>query len=108
MSSAPPPTDSQALADIDEAYTKFQNIITQDDARTFRSDELRDVRNAALEIQKRLAAKQSSRNLRRIQPLLDSINHYSKFMDVLCNGVDYLPCVWVRISFQWHETYYSF
>jgi tRNA nucleotidyltransferase (CCA-adding enzyme) len=98
MSPAPPLTDDEALANIEKAYKNFQRVITPDDARAFHSGTLRDVRDAALDIQKRLAAKQSSRNMRRIKPLLDSIDHYSKFMDVLCNGVDYLPCVWVCLE----------
>lgn len=87
--------DCQALAQIEEAFTRFQNIVNHDDTRQFHSTQLQDVRAAALEIQKRLAAKRSSRNLRRLQPLLDGLAHYSKAIEVLCNGTPYLPWVWV-------------
>lgn len=96
----PPPTalDGQALSQIDQAFRSFRNAVSQDDARAFASSELKDVRDAALKVQRRLAAKQSSRNLRRLQPLLDGIAHYSGAGEVLCNGTPYLPWIWAPIK----------
>jgi len=96
----PPPTslDSQALSQIDQAFKTFYNAVSQDDARVFNSTQLGDVRAAALDVQRRLAAKQSSRNLRRLQPLLEGITHYSGAVEVLCNGTPYLPWIWAPIK----------
>jgi len=90
--------DKQALAQIDQAFTTFYMGVSKDDARLFDCTQLKDVRDAALDIQKRLAAKQSSRNLRRLQPLLDGITHYSGAVEVLCNGTPYLPWIWAPIK----------
>jgi len=89
---------SQALRIIEEAFDKFEQTVTVDDARIFNSTTLQDVRQAALKIEDQLASRQSLRNLRRLQPFLEGLHRYGKTIDVLCNGTPYLPWIWVRFN----------
>jgi hypothetical protein len=78
-----------------DAFSKLENIVTVDDARTFHSTTLSDVRDAARQIEQQLAARQCLRNMTRLRPLLDGLERYSKAVEVLCNGTPYLPWIWV-------------
>ena len=86
----------QALASIQKAFEAFERTVKKDDARIFSSTELRDVWKAAREVEAKLVAKQKARNLRKIQPFLNGLEHYSKSIEVLCNGTPYLPWIWVN------------
>ncbi|OMP84900.1 hypothetical protein BK809_0000652 [Diplodia seriata] len=97
--SAPAPSSPapsrQARLTIKEAFTRLSQSITPDDARRFQSTTLKDVRQAAVEVEDKLATSQSLRNMRRVESLLNGIEHYSKVLEVLCNGTPYLPWIWV-------------
>lgn len=83
---------------ITEAITRLQQSISSDDALLFESTSLADVRQAAVEVEAKLAASQSLRNMRRIESFLNGIEHYSKVVEVVCNGTPYLPWIWAPIK----------
>lgn len=93
-----PPVSALARQTIRTAYEDLERTITPTDSRDFRLKTLQDVRIAALEIEKQLAARQSLRNMRRLMPLFRGLEHYSKVVDVLCNGTPYLPWIWAPIT----------
>ena len=80
------------------AYEDLERTITPADSRDFCRKTLQDVRMAAIEIETQLAARQSLRNMRRLMPLFKGLEHYSKVIDVLCNGTPYLPWIWAPIT----------
>jgi hypothetical protein len=85
----------KALEEIDRAFERFKATVSPSDGRLFQKTELKDVWNAAREIERQLSAKQCNRNLHRIEPLLNGLENYSKAVEVLCNGTPYLPWIWV-------------
>lgn len=91
---APPP----AINIIEKAFQDLENTITPGDSRLFSSTTLQGVRDAAIGIEVDLAARQKFCNIRRLSPLLDGLDHYSKAIEVLCNGTPYLPWIWAPIK----------
>ncbi|KAH0531370.1 hypothetical protein TsFJ059_000210 [Trichoderma semiorbis] len=94
----PPPISAPARQTIKAAFEDLDRTITPADSRDFRVSTLAQVRDAALEIERQLAARGSLRNMRRLMPLFRGIEHYSKVIDVLCNGTPYLPWIWAPIA----------
>ncbi|GFP52831.1 hypothetical protein TASIC1_0002001500 [Trichoderma asperellum] len=94
----PLPVSAAARQTIKAAFDELDRTITPADSRDFRATTLQNVRDAALEIERQLAARGSLRNMRRLMPLFKGIEHYSKVMDVLCNGNPYLPWIWAPIT----------
>lgn len=96
-----PTLSSQARSTFQSSFDKFERTVRKlckDDYREIVSTELQDVRNAAREIEQELAARQCLRNMRRIEPLLNGLDSYSKVVEVLCNGTPYLPWIWAPIK----------
>jgi hypothetical protein len=91
------PAAPQARLLFQDAFCKFEEIVTSDDARNFHSTSLEDVRKAARNIEQQLGARQCLRNMRRIEPFIEGLARYSKVVEVLCNGTPYLPWIWVRM-----------
>lgn len=89
------PPSASAQAHIQTAFQNFSSIVSQNHQQQFHSTTLQDVWEVARAVEAKLAAKQSSRNLRRLKPFLDGLDHYSKVVEVLCNGTPYLPWIWV-------------
>ncbi|UZP43119.1 hypothetical protein NXS19_010935 [Fusarium pseudograminearum] len=87
-----------ARSTIKIAYDELDRTINPDDKRSFANISLQDVRDAALKIENQLAARQSLRNMRRLMPLFRGLEHYSKVVDVLCNGTPFLPWIWAPIT----------
>ena len=94
----PPPVSALARQTIRTAYEDLERTITPADSRDFYLKTLQDVWMAALEIEKQLAARQSLCNMRRLMPLFRGLEHYSKVIDLLCNGTPYLPWIWAPIT----------
>jgi len=80
------------------AYEDLERTITPADSRDFRLKSLQDVQTAALEIEKKLSARRSLRNMRRLMPLFKGLEYYSKAVNVLCNGTPFLPWIWAPIT----------
>nr|WOD46422.1 hypothetical protein [Trichoderma atroviride] len=87
-----------ATQTIKAAFEDLGRTITTEDSRDFRVTTIKKVRDAALEIERQLAARGSLRNMRRLMPLFRGIEHYSRVMDTLCNGTPYLPWIWAPIT----------
>lgn len=98
MTQAPAAVSAQALSTLHAAFERFSTTVTPEDRREFSSTRLEDVRAAALQIERQLANRRSLRNMRRLQPFLQGIEHYSKCIEVLCNGTEYLPWIWVSLG----------
>ncbi|KIW21374.1 hypothetical protein PV08_01954 [Exophiala spinifera] len=83
---------------LNDAFRKLKDSVTSADAISFQKTELEDVWKTAEEIQKTQRARQSVQALRRIQPLLENLEKYSKVVEVLCNGTPFLPWIWAPIK----------
>lgn len=93
-----PPASGPARQTMQKAFDKLQRTITPQDWHKFQGVTLSDVHKAALDIESQLAARQSLRNMRRLTPLLNGMEHYSKVMEILCNGTPFLPWVWAPVT----------
>lgn len=80
---------------LDDAFRRLRDSVSPTDALLFQNTELKDVWDAAEEIQNAQRQRQSLQALSRIKPLLDSLERYSRVIEVLCNGTPYLPWIWV-------------
>lgn len=80
------------------AFEELERTVTPADSRAFRSTTLEHVRIEALDIERQLAARQELCNMRRLEPLLNGLEHYSRVVDVLCNGTPFLSWVWAPIT----------
>ena len=78
-----------------DALDQIQSTFAKQDTSNFSSTFLRDVYDAAVEIDNKLATKGRVRNLLRLRPFFDGVERYSKAMDPLCNGTPFLPWIWV-------------
>src|SRR6266498_5323883 len=88
------------LATFQVAFNRLKQTVSFHDACTFQSTTLKDVWKAAQEIQNVQRQRRSLRNMARLKPLLESLDKYSKTIEVLCNGTLFLPWIWVRLSFK--------
>jgi hypothetical protein len=93
-----PAVSALARKTIKTAYDELDRTITPGDKRDFGNTTLQHVRKAALDIENQLAARQSLRNMRRLMPFFQGLEHYSKVVDILCNGTPYLPWIWAPIT----------
>ncbi|KAI1669942.1 NACHT domain-containing protein [Pyrenophora tritici-repentis] len=80
------------------AFEELERTVTPADSNTIRSTTLEQTRIEALHIEKQLAARQALCNMRRLDPLLDGLKHYSNVVDILCNGTPFLPWIWAPIT----------
>lgn len=85
---------------IAEAFEKLRRSISEEDAKTFATTELKDVWLAVREIENTQRKRQSAQNLRRVEPFLRGIEQYAKVIEVLCNGTPFMPYVWVCLPFN--------
>ncbi len=93
-----PPTLPAGRRAIEDAFKDLESTISPAESRDFASTTLEDVRRAALDLELQLAARQSLRNMRRLEPLFKGLESYAKVIEVLCNGTDYLPWIWAPIK----------
>jgi hypothetical protein len=89
----PEPLDP--LTTITVAFNKFKDTVTKDDAVVFSATKLEDVWKQALEIEDLHRKRRSLRGMRKVEPLLNAIEVYSKPVEILCQGTPYLPWIWV-------------
>ncbi|KAK3330847.1 hypothetical protein B0H66DRAFT_467189 [Apodospora peruviana] len=95
---APAAAQSAGRRTIQNAFQDLESAISPAHSRDFASTTFEDVRKAAIDIEHQLAARQSLRNMRRLEPPFCGLEHYSKVIEVLCNGTDYLPWIWAPIK----------
>jgi len=89
---------AQASHTLRDAFERFALSVSQDDQRFFNNTELEDVRDEALKIEKQLRKSRIQKNIARLDPLLRGMEHYSKVVEVLCNGTPYLSWIWAPIK----------
>lgn len=93
------PAVPKAVRDtLQTAYDDLCRTIRPEDAHDFAKTSLNDVRRAVEAIEDQLAARQCLRNMRRLDPLFRGLDHYSKSVDILCNGTPFLPWIWSPIT----------
>jgi hypothetical protein len=51
-----------------------------------------------LQIERQLRARRMQKNMARLDPFLQGMEHYSKVIEVLCNGTPYLPWIWAPVK----------
>jgi len=92
---------------IAAAFSSFKESISPEDARAFQVTTLEDVWKSLEEIQLAQRQKKSLHNVRRMGPFLESLESFSKVIEVLCNGTPYLPWLWVVVpnQFQVNKVY---
>ncbi|KAK5631819.1 hypothetical protein RRF57_007533 [Xylaria bambusicola] len=97
MPLAPVPS-ADAKQTIKAAFESLSKTINPSDSRHFADTTLQDVRTSAIQLEEKLAARKALRNMRRLDPLLKGLEHYSKVADILCNGTPYLAWIWAPIT----------
>ncbi|EAQ87140.1 hypothetical protein CHGG_03759 [Chaetomium globosum CBS 148.51] len=93
-----PVASPEATQMVRAAFEELKQTITPQDSRDFHQTTLQDVRQAALNIEVQLASRQCLRNMRRLMPLFQGLEHYANVMGVVCNGTPFLPWVWAPIT----------
>lgn len=92
------PAVETARKTIREAFEELEATISPADSRDLEHATLEDVQKATKDIENELAARSSLRNMRRLMPLFIGLEHYSKSIEVACNGTPYLPWLWAPIK----------
>ncbi|KAI0550524.1 NACHT domain protein [Xylaria curta] len=92
------PATAKAQRTVEAAFHELEKHVSPADSVGFESVTLDDVRKTALDIENQLAARQSLRNMRRLEPLFTGLKYYSKSIEILCNGTPYLPWLWAPLS----------
>jgi hypothetical protein len=104
---------AQARLTLQDAFERFAATVTPDDKRDFTNAKLKDVRDEALKIERQLRRRRTQKNMARLEPFLRGLEHYSKVIEVLCNGTPYLSWIWApvklmlmvsRASFETHPS----
>lgn len=93
-----PVASQEARKTVQTAFEELRQTITPQDSRDFDKTTIQDVRQAALNIEVQLASRQCLRNMRRLMPFFQGLEHYEKVMSVLCNGTPFLPWAWAPIT----------
>lgn len=88
-----------ALKVLQTAQTSFQSKLSGLHVNEFSQTTWEDARQGILDTEAHMAARGSLRNTRRLMPLFEGLHHYSKVIEVLCNGVPFMPLVWAPIKF---------
>lgn len=89
---------TQALITLQDAFDRFAGSVSPDDYRKFQNTGLQDVRDEAMRIERELRARRTQRNMARLEPFLLGLEHYSKVVEVLCNGTPYLSWIWAPVK----------
>jgi hypothetical protein len=89
---------AQARLTLQDAFERFATTVMSDDERLFHNTRLKDVRDEAMQIERQLRARRMQRNMARLEPFLRGMEHYSKVVEVLCNGTPYLPWIWAPVK----------
>ncbi|KAF4984798.1 hypothetical protein FZEAL_89 [Fusarium zealandicum] len=83
---------------IKAAFQDLERALSTSDRVDLKDTTLDNVRQAAIQVQDELKARGEFRNIRRLTPLFDGLQYYSKSIEVLCNGTPYLPWIWAPIK----------
>ena len=81
---------------VQKALDQLKSSVTTEDVRTFFNTSLEDVWREARKIEKEQADRRDLRFMRRVEPLLRSLESYAGVIEVLCQGYSPMAFVWVR------------
>lgn len=88
-----------ALLQLQRACERFRSHLSDEETRRVENDKsVEDVREAISQMERYLASRQKLRNFERLVPFLDAADRLTKPIDVLSNGVPFLPYIWVSSS----------
>ncbi|KAF5536492.1 NACHT domain-containing protein [Fusarium napiforme] len=93
-----PVVNLDARRTIEKAFKDLERTVSASDRISLQDTTLNDVRKAAHLVEDDLAARQSLRNMKRLEPLFTGLEYYSKTIEVLCNGTPYMPWIWAPIK----------
>lgn len=80
---------------MQKSLDQLKSTITQGDAHTFRDTNLEEVWHAAREIEQEQGARLDLRFMRRLEPLLRTLESYAPTIEVFCQGFAPMAFVWV-------------
>ena len=81
---------------VKKALDQLKSSLTTEDVRTFSNTSLEDVWREARKIEKDQADRRDLRFMRRVEPLLRTLESYAGVIEVLCQGYSPMAFVWVR------------
>jgi hypothetical protein len=87
-----------ALKIIEGAFDDLKEALSTTDFVQLKDTTLDDIQQAMHKVEERLSARGVVRNLRRLLPLITGLGHYSKVIEVLCNGTPFLSWIWSPIK----------
>ncbi|GAP89896.1 putative NACHT domain-containing protein [Rosellinia necatrix] len=93
-----PVLSPQAKQAIEDAFSSLEQTISPAESRNFANTTLQDVRLAAIQLEQQLAARRCLRNMRRLEPLFNGLEHYTRVVEVVYNGTPYLAWIWAPIT----------
>lgn len=82
---------------VRKSLDQLQSTITHRDTHTFRDTNLGEVWQAAREIEQEQGARLDLRFMRRLEPLLRTLESYAPTIEVFCQGFSPMAFVWVVI-----------
>lgn len=80
---------------VKRALEQLKSSLTTEDARTFSNTSLEDLWREARQIEKGQADRRDLRFMRRVEPLLRTLESYAGVIEVLCQGYSPMAFVWV-------------
>ncbi|KAK1479161.1 NACHT domain-containing protein [Colletotrichum tamarilloi] len=83
---------------IRDAFNDLERTISSEDSADFATTTLDKVIKAAHDVENQLAARQLLRNMRRLTPLFDGLQHYSKSIEAACEGTPNMAWIWAPIK----------
>ncbi|PHH89668.1 hypothetical protein CDD83_5546 [Cordyceps sp. RAO-2017] len=96
--SFPPETSHLARKIMEEAHKHLESTVTAKVSESFAGMTLEDVRKQALVIERELEARQTLRNMGRLEQLFKGLNSLKGLIEPLCSGTPYLNFVWAPIT----------
>ncbi|UQC74164.1 NACHT domain-containing protein [Colletotrichum lupini] len=88
-----------ALLQLQRACERFRSHLSDEETRRVENvKSVEDVREAITQMERYLASRQKLRNFERLVPFLDAADRLTKPIDVLSNGVPFLPYIWAPLK----------
>jgi hypothetical protein len=81
---------------IQRALDDLKTNTNADDERTFQNTSVKDVWDLARKIEQEQIKRAGLQNMRRIEPILRSLESYAGVIDTFCQGFSPMAWVWVR------------
>lgn len=85
----------QSRAMMQNAVDRLRDTMSDHDAAVLQSMQLKDIENAARELEDNLAKKGEMPNMRRLKPLFQGFKWYQSASELMCKDISLLPWIWV-------------